>query len=990
VVGVWDETSVSIYINGVNQTGTVLSAGTSDGMTSSTEPVRIGLQNPGNYFNGTIDEMRMNKRTLTAEEIQEHYKKIAKFQIVSTYQGIGKVFNKVFGEHFAGESFTALESSLRTVSIWLVEPNDDELLVQILEGSVNGKVLATVALSAGKTGKRTVRFSPPVILKKGGVYCLKVSSGAPGTTTGAVEQQTPNPVLKGFTETGESRYDMAMELLFQPHKAAVSSPIAKKPKPAPKEKPKTAEDLAYEESLWEALSQKRDVWGDKLIALPEGPTYENIVNYLNPIMFCGDYVTTSGVYYLVFGDAKSLIGGGDCALHVGDGSEIKSRRMEGRKTTFFVGVDGGERFGSNLDRLKEPKLFNGYQPILVSDYTDKEGILYHQESFATYIPETKSLVSFIRLAARPQSENQKHALFKIKFSDRGLSIKDNCLVKAGKTYICFPAGADADYEEPYLTFRMDMQKSKETVIHFIRVNQPAKCMNFLPSEKRFLEERRKVCQYWDKLLAEGARFEVPEKRVMDAMRSLLIQNLFMGWRYSIGNAYEGWYASESHRPLKVLGEYGFLERYKANLQYLLSQKEKGYKTVEFRRRAYAEKMFGAVRYYFMTRNRSFIEENRKVYNTYMDEYLATMEESPNGIFPKVRYSGDIPGKAYCLHYQAMAWRGMRDMALVYDLLGFEEAEKFARGADKLKAALIKAIDASKTEMDDGSLFIPVRLFESVKPYDHITKNRIGSYWNLVAWHGFSTGIIPFRSQEMEKILHYMFNHGSRFLGLTRFNYRGFAIGYYDKNGLPGYRSTGADNVYGVKVINILAEQDEADQMVLSLYGKLAHGMTRGTFIASEGDSFDPPERYRSLYLPPNLTNNALFLKILHDMLIYNPLGERGNPEELLLAHSTPRAWLEDGKEIRVTEAPTLFGAVSFHIRSYLKRNRIEVDILTPNREQPKSFILRLRTPYKQEIRKVVLNGEWYKKFDVSEETIDLSGHKGMLKLIVYYKKGEII
>jgi hypothetical protein len=49
------------------------------------------------------------------------------------------------------------------------------------------------------------------------------------------------------------------------------------------------------------LNSKRDVGGEELIARDEGPTYENMVDYLRPMMWIGDYVTTSCVYCFVFG-----------------------------------------------------------------------------------------------------------------------------------------------------------------------------------------------------------------------------------------------------------------------------------------------------------------------------------------------------------------------------------------------------------------------------------------------------------------------------------------------------------------------------------------------------------------------------------------------------------------------------------------------------------------------------------------------------------------
>ena len=64
-------------------------------------------------------------------------------------------------------------------------------------------------------------------------------------------------------------------------------------------------------------------------------------------------------------------------------------------------------------------------------------------------------------------------------------------------------------------------------------------------------------RYWRGRLAEGASLEVPEARVMDAERALLVQNLELSWRYSIGNPYEEFSFPESLDGAQVMAELGF-------------------------------------------------------------------------------------------------------------------------------------------------------------------------------------------------------------------------------------------------------------------------------------------------------------------------------------------------------------------------------------------------------------------------------------------------
>ena len=119
-------------------------------------------------------------------------------------------------------------------------------------------------------------------------------------------------------------------------------------------------------------------------------------------------------------------------------------------------------------------------------------------------------------------------------------------------------------------------------------------------------------------------------------------------------------------------------------------------------------------------------------------------------------------------------------------------------------------------------------------------------------------------------------------------------------------SSGLGEVYGLSMSRFLADNDHPDQLVLSLYGMLAIGMTPGTFVSGESISVVPVRGayVRSMYMPPNLGANASYLETLRQALVHERRGASAHPRGLDLAFSTPRAWLADGKEISVTDAPT--------------------------------------------------------------------------------------
>jgi len=233
--------------------------------------------------------------------------------------------------------------------------------------------------------------------------------------------------------------------------------------------------------------------------------------------------------------------------------------------------------------------------------------------------------------------------------------------------------------------------------------------------------------------------------------------------------------------------------------------------------------------------------------------------------------------------------------------------------------------------------------------------------------------------ETAGIIRYLLLHGARLLGVVR-------AGAYSLYGLDARPPTsGMNPVYNLNVARLLADNERADQLVLSLYGQLATAMAPGTFVSGEGLSVTPLHRdyYRSMYLPPNGASNASFLETLRLMLVHEVRGPDLSPRGLELAFSTPRAWLEPGGRIAVTQAPTSFGQVAFEIERH--GNEVRAVVVSPTRPKPTTLLLRLRLPGGATIASLTVNGRKHSRFEPRTGTIDLSGKGGRLTLNVHLK-----
>lgn len=194
-----------------------------------------------------------------------------------------------------------------------------------------------------------------------------------------------------------------------------------------------------------------------------------------------------------------------------------------------------------------------------------------------------------------------------------------------------------------------------------------------------------------------------------------------------------------------------------------------------------------------------------------------------------------------------------------------------------------------------------------------------------------SGLFEPGSQQVEAIEKYLFDHGSRMLGTIRFNMEGEASDHADPNGAPGYSSRGTDPMYGYDLAENLADDDRGDQLVLAFYGMLAHSVTRGTDVGGEGNTVGPVpgEYYRQMNNPPNSVTAAAILNHLRLMLVHETTVG-GQVDGLQLAHSTPRGWLEPGKRIAVTDAPTDFGPVSYTLDA-VSADRADATVDVPPR-----------------------------------------------------------
>jgi hypothetical protein len=462
-------------------------------------------------------------------------------------------------------------------------------------------------------------------------------------------------------------------------------------------------------------------------------------------------------------------------------------------------------------------------------------------------------------------------------------------------------------------------------------------------------------------LDRSIRLETPEPIVNDAWRSLLVGTFMIAvgdrLHYSAGNAYAKLYEGECGDTLRSVMLFGHLDAAPAFLKPLLE-----YNRQDTRFHVAGHKLQLLAWFYWLTRDAATIRAYEPLWRPSV-ELILNSREPATGLLPKDNYAGDIHTQVYSLNSNANCWRGLRDIAAVLDDIGEKsEAARLKKVAADYRQQILAAVERSERR-DAKPPFIPIALLSDEPAHDPLTATRTGSYYNLMCPYVIGSEIFGQGSQREDWLLGYLQNHGAISMGMIRtMPHQG------QFNGEPG-----VNPLYGLRYQLALLRRDEREKALVGFYGQLAQGMTPGTFIGGEGSRFlHGDANGRSFYLPPNSASNAAWLVTLRCLLVQDwDLDQDARPDTLRLLFAAPRRWLEDGKAIRIENAPTAFGPVSCRVNSQLNAGHVEVHVTPPPR-LVKTILLRAPLPDGWKVDSVTINGEDAPL--IAGNTVDLSGN----------------
>jgi hypothetical protein len=152
------------------------------------------------------------------------------------------------------------------------------------------------------------------------------------------------------------------------------------------------------------------------------------------------------------------------------------------------------------------------------------------------------------------------------------------------------------------------------------------------------------------------------------------------------------------------------------------------------------------------------------------------------------------------------------------------------------------------------------------------------------------------------------------------------------------------------------------EYILTYYSIMAHSYSRGTWTSVESAALDM-SRYA-----PYATPAQLQIPILTKwMLVF----EDPNEPVLWLAKATPMQWLEDGKKIAISRAPTRFGMVAYELRSEIGKGKVLGTIELPAGPGRPTVNVRIRVPGDRVMQRVQVNGKAWDGFDAAQNIVIL-------------------
>ena len=493
-----------------------------------------------------------------------------------------------------------------------------------------------------------------------------------------------------------------------------------------------------------------------------------------------------------------------------------------------------------------------------------------------------------------------------------------------------------------------------------------------------------VRNFWEGMLAKAAKIEVPEQRVNNVWRALLLQNFVLAdgpkFTYGSGLRYnDSTYPQENGFGTHVFAMYGFKEYADAMQPWFVGMSV----TPEGAGRKYQNRRAMVLHHllenYRLTGKTDLYDRFKSDYFRVADEIVSDRHSTMTpvagvpplywGLLPPDKPGVDVQAstqKVYVPGHNITNCQGLQDFGrfLVMTGIDTQRGRRYIQEAADFRKTILSALERAAIRLPGRPPFVDLQtlLFKDTPdygpdPYDDLALGRLqGTYYHY--W--------------VDMQLHYNFFNPDDRVAEWLADYvqqrNGFVLGLTHARSQTDARYGWVNNVYDGGYYNFRLRQGKTDDFLLGLYSRLAFGMSRYTYVASEGSPFIGYNTENGGYVGadysfPNSAANADTLLMLRNALVMEDLKDNIETGKLFLLKGAPRAWFESHKPIQVQRLPTYYGDISFQV-DWLSDKLIRADI-TPPAGAWRTIEISMRRAGAVPIQSVRVNGKDYADFDRS-------------------------
>jgi hypothetical protein len=375
----------------------------------------------------------------------------------------------------------------------------------------------------------------------------------------------------------------------------------------------------------------------------------------------------------------------------------------------------------------------------------------------------------------------------------------------------------------------------------------------------------------------------------------------------------------------------------------------------------------AIEAYRFSRDRKWIQKHLELFNDCADWTISNRRKTMQlehgqkppqwGLLPKWSYGGDLANQqCYPLFPNFACWRGLYTTAELLSELGdTTRAQRYLKEASDYRAVIVDVVDRIYRS-DARPPFLPMHV-EATAPDG-------GEYYQLFAGCDNDLQFFEFADKRANYLSDFLEQDNRTFCSMPRFR--------------VDLGSGGLDGIYGLGIVLTKLHQDKIREFLLGFYAFQAFNMEHTCFGSRESNPIYASDLHlRELYpnaavCDPLACSSVVCLLFLRHLLVTEETqGAAQYTGNLLLLFGAPSRWFRDGETIRVEDAPTHFGKISYSVASCANADVIEARLNFAEQSDCKAVKLRLRHPDGKRLVSVSINRQRHSDFDAGKELITI-------------------